>query len=237
MNHGQIQTHKTHHDPNLGVATSFPFIVYSMTSHRIIIQMAYFLRLPSGSPEIPKVGTPTTFQLWGFITLCVDLWLKWFLRKSCSLHWELSNDMSHVTWTWRNRGDPWLLMFRRQTVNLTPNLFLGHNLCFRCPNGSCKPISNIYVPRDFQWCKECFNSMNFDPWNCFLKIQKSIWDSNSQNGSSLGSVKIHSFTLFCTPGSMRCDSQASVLACTLTSPCLGHEPKARVATNSITMVL
>jgi hypothetical protein len=34
------------------------------------------------------------------------------------------------------------------------------------------------------------------------------WDSNSQNGSSLGSVRVHSFTLSCIPRSMKCDSQA-----------------------------
>ncbi len=38
------------------------------------------------------------------------------------------------------------------------------------------------------------------------------------------------FTLSYTPGSMKCDSRASLLVCTFTSPCLGHEPKARVVT-------
>jgi len=33
------------------------------------------------------------------------------------------------------------------------------------------------------------------------------WDSNSQNGSSFRSVRVHSLTLFCTPRSMKCDSQ------------------------------
>ncbi len=56
------------------------------------------------------------------------------------------------------------------------------------------------------------------------------WDSNSQNGGSLGSVKVHSLTFFYTHGSMRCDSRASLLACNLASLCLGHEPKARVTT-------
>jgi hypothetical protein len=55
-------------------------------------------------------------------------------------------------------------------------------------------------------------------------------DSNSQNGNSLGSVRVHSLTLFCTPWSMRCDSRASFLVCTLASPCFGHKPKARVVT-------
>ncbi len=41
--------------------------------------------------------------------------------------------------------------------------------------------------------------MSFDPYNCALKIQKSIWDSNSHNGTSLGSVRVHSLTLFALP--------------------------------------
>jgi hypothetical protein len=38
--------------------------------------------------------------------------------------------------------------------------------------------------------------MGFDPCNYARKIQEYIWDSNSYNGSSLGSVKVHSLTLF-----------------------------------------
>jgi len=68
--------------------------------------------------------------------------------------------------------------------------------------------------------------MGFDPYNCSLKI----WDFNSQNGSSLGSVKVHSLTLSYTPKNMRCDSRASLLAHTFASPYLGCEPKVRVAT-------
>jgi hypothetical protein len=47
--------------------------------------------------------------------------------------------------------------------------------------------------------------MGFDPCNRALKIRKSIWDSNSQHGSSLGSVRVHSLTLtlFALPGA--CD--------------------------------
>jgi hypothetical protein len=45
--------------------------------------------------------------------------------------------------------------------------------------------------------------MGFDPCNCALKIWKSIWDFNSYNGSSLGSVKVHSLTLFTLSGA--CD--------------------------------
>jgi hypothetical protein len=45
--------------------------------------------------------------------------------------------------------------------------------------------------------------MGFDPYNCGLKIQESIWDSNSHNGSSLGRVRVHSLTLFALLGA--CD--------------------------------
>jgi hypothetical protein len=30
---------------------------------------------------------------------------------------------------------------------------------------------------------------------------------------------------------MKCDSRASLLACTFASPCFGHEPKVKVVTN------
>ncbi len=56
------------------------------------------------------------------------------------------------------------------------------------------------------------------------------WDSNSQTGNSLGSVRVHSLALSYTLENMRCDSRASLLAFTLASPCLGREPKARVVT-------
>jgi hypothetical protein len=127
-------------------------------------------------------------------------------------------------------------MVGSQIGNLTLDLSFGHNLCFRCSNGSYEPILDIYISRDFQWYKECFNTLSFDPCNYSLKIWESIWDSNSQDESSLGSVRVHSLTFFCTIGSMKCDSRASLLAHTLASPCLGHEPKARVATHNFTII-
>jgi hypothetical protein len=42
-------------------------------------------------------------------------------------------------------------------------------------------------------------------------------------------VKVHSFTLFCTPKSMRYDSWASLLARNLASPCFVRKPKVRVS--------
>jgi hypothetical protein len=63
------------------------------------------------------------------------------------------------------------LMVESQIGNLIPSLFLGHNLCFRCPNEQCKPILDIYVPRAFRWYEEQFKTFSFDPCNCPLKIQ------------------------------------------------------------------
>jgi hypothetical protein len=45
--------------------------------------------------------------------------------------------------------------------------------------------------------------MGFHPCNCALNVWESIWDFNSQNGSSLGSVRVHSLTLFALMGT--CD--------------------------------
>jgi hypothetical protein len=128
--------------------------------------------------------------------------------------------MSHVTCMQGNWFDSWLLGVRSQIANLTPDVSFGHNLCFRCPNESCKPILDIYVSIFFQWYRKFFNPMGFDPLKLPSEDLGVHWDSNSQYGSSFGSVRVHSLTFFCTPRSIRCDSRASLLACNLISPCL-----------------
>jgi hypothetical protein len=55
-----ITMHKTHHSPDLGEATTFPSIVYSMPGPGIAPKCHFVLGLPNGSPEIPKVGTLVT---------------------------------------------------------------------------------------------------------------------------------------------------------------------------------
>ncbi len=106
-----------------------------------------------GVPEFPQLGLS---QLWRPITLRANLRLQWGLKKSCIPHWELSNNMSHATCTWGNRVDSRLLVVGSQTTNLIPGFSFGHNLCFRCSNGSCEPILNIYVSIVFQWYKRSF---------------------------------------------------------------------------------
>jgi hypothetical protein len=74
--------------------------------------------------------------------------------------------------------------------------------------------------------------MGFDLTIAFWKL-KIHWDSNSQSGSSLGSVEVYSLTLSHTPESMKCDFQAWLLARTFVSPCLGYKLKVKVTTTFV----
>jgi hypothetical protein len=82
--------------------------------------------------------------------------------------------MSHTTWTQGNWVDSRLLVVRSQTANLTPDPSFSHNLWFRCPNGSCEPILDIYVSIAFQWYEELFETLGFCSCNHFLNIRESI---------------------------------------------------------------
>jgi hypothetical protein len=66
--HGQTWIHKTHHVMNLGEITTFPLIVFSMSSHRTNTQMSFFfvVGFPSWSPKILEIGTPTTLGACNF---------------------------------------------------------------------------------------------------------------------------------------------------------------------------
>ncbi len=93
-----------------------------------------------------------------------------------------------------------------------------------------KPILDIYVSRAFQWYKELFNPLSFDPCNCLTKMWESIETQIPKVKAPFGSVKVHSFTLSYTPGSMWCDSRTFLLAHNLANPCFGLEPNAKVTT-------
>jgi hypothetical protein len=140
--------------------------------------------------------------------LCVDLWLRWGLKQSCSALRDISNGMCHATCTQRNQGDSKFLMVKSQIGKLTI-WFLAFllALCFKYPNGSCKFILDIYVSRAFQWYNKLFNPMGFDPWNFFLKIGGSIGTLIPKVGARLGMwrfIPSHSPTLLgawnVTPG-------------------------------------
>ncbi len=76
-------------------------------------------------------------------------------------------------------------------------------------------------------------SNGFWPLQSLFEDSQVHWDSNSQSATPFGSVGIHSFTCSHTPKSMKCDSQASLLAHTFVNLCLCSEPKARVATKDV----
>jgi hypothetical protein len=89
MSHGQIRTHKTHHSPNLGEATTFPLIIYFVPGHGTSTQMSFCLPNVILSwdsqvkvPKFPQLGFS---QFWGRITLRANLRLRWVLKQSCSL--------------------------------------------------------------------------------------------------------------------------------------------------------
>jgi hypothetical protein len=96
-NHTQTRTHKTNHDPDLGETTTFPLIVYYVFGHMTSTQMSFCFGTPKReSWNSPKLGL---LWLWRPITLCVDLRLKWGLKKNYSPCQEIFNNISHATCT------------------------------------------------------------------------------------------------------------------------------------------
>jgi len=106
--------------------------------------------LPGLSRGVPKSPQWALRRLWSPITLRADLGSRCGLKQSCISRRELSNDMWHVVCSQVNRVDSRLFLVGSQTASLTPDPSFGHNLCFKCPNEHCKPISDMYVPRAFQ---------------------------------------------------------------------------------------
>jgi hypothetical protein len=156
-----------------------------------------------------QMGLP---RLWSPITLWLDLGSQCNQKQSCSSCRELSNGISHAPCSQVNQVDSWLFVVGSQIGSLTPGPSFGRNLCFRCPNEHCEPILDIYVPRAFQWYKECHNPLSFDPCNRFLKFQESTRTPSPKVGVALGVwgfTPSYSLTLSNTPGSMWCDSWAS----------------------------
>jgi hypothetical protein len=143
---------------------------------------------------------------WRPIIFYIDLRLKWSLKQSYSLCQEFSNYIWHTTCMQVNQNDSWLLMVRNQIGSLTPSPSFGHNLCFNYPNGSCESILNILHFKRFPIVQITLHSNEFWTLQLPSKDSKIHQNSNSQNESSLRSVKVHSLTLSYTPKSMKCDS-------------------------------
>jgi len=143
----------------------------------------FVLGLPKGSLEIAKVGFP---QLCGAITSCLDLRSGWGLKQSCSSRWDLSNNVSHSICTHESQINSQLFVVGNQTANLIPDISFCHNLCYRCPNGSCEPILDTYTSIAFQWYKKLFNARCFDLCNRPLKVWESTGIPTPKRRAHLG---------------------------------------------------
>jgi hypothetical protein len=80
------------------------------------------LGLPSGSPKIPKIGTPTTLEAHNFVwrrPIEVRFEAKFIPRQ------ELFNGMWNATYMQESQGYSWPLMVRSQFGNLTPVFLLA----------------------------------------------------------------------------------------------------------------
>jgi hypothetical protein len=158
--------------------------------------MAFCPRTPKW--ESQNYQNRDSLWFWSPINLCADLQSRWGLKQNCSPHWDLSNDMWHATCTQGNRVDSRLLVVGSQIVNLTLGLSFDHNLCFKCPNGWCEPILNIYVSIASQWYKKLFKALGFDLDNHSLNIRESTETPTPNMGVHLGVwgfFPSHSFAL------------------------------------------
>jgi len=81
--------------------------------------------------------------------------------------------MLHTIYTQGNQVNSRLLMVGSQTANLTFDPCFSHNLCFKCPNSSCELILNNYILISFQWYKDFFNTLGFNPFD----PSSNIWES------------------------------------------------------------
>jgi hypothetical protein len=145
--HEQTRTHKTQHGlirlttAQIGESHHLPPYSIFVLGHGAYTQMSFCPGTPKlGVRKFPKLGL---LQLWRLITLCVNLQLKWGLKQSCSLCWELSNNMWHATCKQINQGDSWLLVVGNQIGSLTLDSSFGHKLCSKYPNGSCELVLDI----------------------------------------------------------------------------------------------
>jgi len=171
MNHGQTWTHKTHHGLNLGKPPPSPYNIlcaWSQDEHPNVILSRDF---QLGVLKFPKLELP---RFWRPISLCADLQLRWGLKKNYNPCWELSNGILLATYMQGNRGDSWLSVVGSQIANLTLGPSFGHNLYFKCPNGSSKPILDIYVPRVFQWYEELLNPMSLTSKIALWKFRSTL---------------------------------------------------------------
>jgi hypothetical protein len=172
-------THKTHHGPNSGEATTFPHIVFSAARSGGYIQMAQIPGTPETESRNCPDRTPETlnghnFRLQSLIVMRFN--------QSCSPHRDLSNAMLHTQIGCWEEVNSRILVVGNQTDNLTPGPSSAHNLGCRCPNGQCEAIFNIYVSRPFhtwpKWGCDMF---------CYYKVKLNL--NNLQMDQAIQNVQ------------------------------------------------
>jgi len=183
--------------------------------------------LPNGSLEIAKVGPLATLGPHNFA------WRSPIEMRSKAKLYPLSKAFQRCVACHlhtREPGQSWLLVVESQTTNLTLGPSFGHNLCFRCSNGSCEPILDIYILRALQWYKELLKPFLFDPvialW--IFKTPPGLhlpkWELPWECEGSFPHTFLHSREHAVWLPSFRLSPQPC-------KPfCLGREPKVKVAT-------
>ncbi len=136
-----------------------------------------FLGLPKWSPEIVPVGLP---ELWEPITPDCKVRLQRGLNQSCSPCQDLFNVMLRFQIGCQKEVDSRLLVVGSQTGNLTPGPSFAHNLGYRCQNGQCEAIFDMYASRTFQWHQEHLNARCFGPRCRAINIRESRRTPNPQ---------------------------------------------------------
>jgi len=139
---------------------------------------------------VPKLSWFRLSRLCTIITLYSDLRLGWGLKQSLNSSQEISNGVLHSTCTHWGWVDSRLLVIGSQTASLTPSLSFCHNLFYRCSNGPCKAIFDIYTSIAFQWYKEHPNARCFDPCNWAMKF----WESRRTPKSQFQECEFHLHT-------------------------------------------
>jgi hypothetical protein len=124
-----------------------PYSILCVSPRRLHPNGSFSRDSQVGVPKLSRVGVP---GLWTATAPCPKFGSGQVLNQSCSSRRELSNAVSHSLRRRREEVDSRLLVVGGQTANLTPSPSFAHNLGYRCPNGQCEAIFDIYVSRPFQ---------------------------------------------------------------------------------------
>jgi len=158
-----------------------------------------------GVLKLPKLGFP---WLWGPITLHADLKLRWGLKKSCSPCRELSNNLSHATcMLWSEvKLSIWLPALLLAIICVS-DVHMGdacsfYTFTFQELSNDIKNSSNYWVltPEITLWKFGSPLGVHFPKWELLWEFEETF---------------PHTFH---TPGNMRYDSWASLLARNLANP-------------------